>query len=128
MMRGNRVNTDEEELLLPLVREKTVPDAPQKLVERFQKKVAGRTQETFTCRDYLMEVVAFTLATASGLMYWNSSEEGGEHWAKYLGTNAALYASQVGASVSNVLFNWVAYRRLLNARSHILKKQRLLLR
>ncbi|WP_280123904.1 hypothetical protein [Coxiella endosymbiont of Ornithodoros amblus] len=86
-------------------------------MERFQKKITRRTKETFTCLDHLMEVVAFTLAAASGLMYWNSSKQGGERLAKYLGTDAALYASQVGGSVTNALFNWVAYyRRLLNAR------------
>ncbi|WP_267256430.1 hypothetical protein [Coxiella endosymbiont of Ornithodoros maritimus] len=98
------------------------------MVERFQKKVTvtGRTQETFACLDHLMEVVAFTLAAGRGLMYWNSSQQGGERWAKYLGTGAGLYASQVGGSVTNALFNWVAYRCLLNARKSHSKEEKII--
>ncbi len=75
MSRGH-LNTDDGELL-PLFIKKTVPDAIQTLVERFQKKMTEGTQERFTRRDYFMEFAAFSLAAASGLMYWNSSQEGG---------------------------------------------------
>ena len=113
MSRGH-LNTDDGELL-PLFIKKTVPDAIQTLVERFQKKMTEGTQERFTRRDYFMEFAAFSLAAASGLMYWNSSQEGGERWEKYLHTVVALYAAQLGGAVTNGLFNLVSYRRIFYA-------------